>query len=425
MPTVSKMNEKLQKLQHPNSLVAEVNNQYLNLQPFTELAQLIMDAPVCEIHISDNHYQDTIARKVDKAVYKDIINYNTIRQNGEIHEIEDLTDNKFYKDHSYVKNPPHFQYYCSTKITTKSGRDIGSIYVLDTKSKCVSNEQKEQFRYLAQLVVNAIEYENRYRSLASKLEVLNDCFHKLNHDLRSPISGIVGISDLLIEEKDFTEFPAQELTMIKESAETILDIIDEVLVDTKTGDNGHKKQEGSSIEIIIEQLKHLYHPPAKAKGLSLEFVNQIDTRITVSHSFALMLLQIIGNLLSNAVKFTPENGTLEVTITENTEKNENRLDITVKDTGKSMSDDQVAAFNNGNEVTRSAGTNGEQSFGKGLTYVKQMVARAGGTISVKAGKSNGTQFSISLPVPVNNANAIKPMSSFLEDIPIPKSNGVK
>ncbi|NGP75660.1 HAMP domain-containing histidine kinase [Balneolaceae bacterium YR4-1] len=418
------MDEELQ-IQDPASLAAEVNRQYLNLQPYIELAQHIMDAPVCEIHIRDAHYQDVVAPNVDEAVYKDLISYNAIRKNGKISEIGDLTNNKLYKDHSYVKTPPGFQYYCSAKLTTINGRDIGVIYVLDTKTKHVSNKQKEQFRYLAQLVMNAIEYENKYRGLASNLEALNDCFHKLNHDLRSPISGILGISDLLTEEKDNTEFPTQELTMIKESAETILDIIDEVLVDTKTGSNGHKKQEESSVEVIIEQLKHLYHPPAKAKGLSLKFVNHIDADLNVSHAFTLELLQIIGNLLSNAIKFTPENGAIETTITRETDKNKDILDITVTDNGKGMSADQIAAFNNGIEVTRSAGTNGEQSFGRGLTDINQMVTRTGGSISVKAGKNNnGTQFSISLPLPVDNLGKLLSSIS-LKEKTNPIRNGIK
>lgn len=213
--------------------------------------------------------------------------------------------------------------------------------------------------------------------------------------------------------------------MIKESAETILNMIDEIMEGAKTGNNGHEKQEESRIEIIIEQLKHLYHPPAKSKGLSLKFVNQIDTGLNVSHSFALTLLQITGNLLSNAVKFTPQNGAIEVTITQETDKYKDILHITVMDNGQGMTADQIAALNNGNTVTRSAGTNGEQSFGRGLIYIKQMVAQTGGTISVKSGQNNGTQFTISLPVPVDNAKTYKPMSSFLENIPKPKSNGIK
>ncbi len=402
------MNEELNQLPQPISLAVEGNEQYLNLQSYAELAQHIMDAPVCEINIIDTYYQGTVAHNVDEAVYKDIICYDAIRQNGKIYEIEDLTNNKRYKDHSYVKNPPYFQYFCSAKLTNKSGRDIGSIYVLDTKEKCVSNEQKEQFRSIALLVMRAIEYENRYRGMASKLEALSDSFHKLNHDVRTPISGIVGISDLLIGEKDHIEFPAEDLRMIKESAETILDMIDEVLEDlnSDTHNSEDEKRKKNRLSSIVEQLKRLFHPPSKAKGVTLAFVNQVDTGLKVSQSFSLKLLQITSNLLSNAVKFTPQNGAIEIRITLDTDKNKKILIITVMDNGQGMTADQIAAFNNGSSVTRSAGTNGEQSFGVGLEHVKQVIAQAGGTIFVKAGQNNGTQFFVSLPIPVDNFSTL-------------------
>ncbi len=425
------MNKELNQLPQPISLANEGNKQYLNLQPYVELAQHIMDASVCEIHIRDAHYQGTVAHNIGEAVYKDIISYNAIRQNGTIYEIEDLTNDKLYKDHSYVKSPPSFQYYCSARLTTKDGRDIGSIYVLDTKSKSVSTEQKDQLRYLAQLVVNAIECENRYRGVASKLESLSDSLHKLNHDVRTPITGILGISDLLIEEEEHVEFPDQELTMIKESAETILNMIDEVLedldIDTHNGEEGEKRK-NNPFGNIVEQLKRLFHPPSKAKGVSLTFVNRVDKGLTVSQSFSLKLLQITSNLLSNAIKFTPQNGAIEITMTQETGENENILNITVVDSGQGMTADQIAAFNNGTAVTRSAGTNGEQSFGVGLEHVKQVVAQAEGTISVQAGRNSGTQFFVSLPIPVDNFNDNfnKVLSSFFAgDYSTPSSNGVK
>lgn len=413
------------KPKSPATFTTEVNKQYLNLHPYAELAKYIMDSPTCEIHITDSYYHGSVAGNGDDILCNDRLYNDTINQNG-TYEIKDLSKNTRYKDHSYVTESPHFRYYCGAKLTTTSGKDIGSICVLDTKSKGVSSEQKSQLQQLANLVVNTIEQKNRFRDINSKLESLSDCFHKLNHDVRIPISGIAGLADLLIVEKDHIEFPAKELAMIQESAESIINVIDEVLEDAKTGNNGHEKGKDSRIGIIVDQLKHLYNPPAKAKELSLTFNTQVDPNLTVSHSFALKLLQIIGNLLSNAVKFTPENGALEVTINKKSDKNEPILNISVKDTGKSMSSDQIAAINNGsNTVTRSIGTNGEQSFGKGLTYVKQLVAKTEGTISVKAGQNNGTQFSISLPLPVDNANTNKPVSSLLKDIPKQTSNGVR
>ncbi|MFH5884837.1 ATP-binding protein [Halalkalibaculum sp. DA3122] len=406
------------------SRAIEGNKQYLNLQPYVTLAQHIMDAPVCEIHIMDAHYQRTVAHNIDKAVYKDIINYNAIRQNGTVYEVEDLANNRRYKDHAYVKNPPFFQYFCSANLTAKNGRDIGCIYVLDTKPKSVSTNQKKQLRHLARLAVNLIEYENRYREMVSKLEVLSDSLHKLNHDVRTPISGIMGISDLLIEKKDYIEFPARELTMIKESAETILNIIDGVLEASIIDDYVQEEQGKKRFGIIVEQLQHLFDPPSKAKGISLAFDSHVNTGLKVSQSFALKLLQITSNLLSNAIKFTPQNGAIDVTITRDSDNNNNILHITVVDNGQGMTADQIAAFNNGDAVARSAGTNGEQSFGVGLEHVKQAVAQAGGTISVQAGENNGTQFFVSLPIPVDNFGKLLSSLSLHKETK-PSGNGVK
>lgn len=114
------------------------------------------------------------------------------------------------------------------------------MYVLDTKSKSVSSEQKEQFRQLALLVMNTIEFESQFRDLKTKFTTLHESIHKINHDVRPPISGIVGVSDLLLEEKDHTEFPTQQITMIKEAAESIINIVDEVLEDLNTDNYEHR-----------------------------------------------------------------------------------------------------------------------------------------------------------------------------------------
>lgn len=386
----------------PSALASEVNKQYLNLHPYAELGQHIMDSAICEINIIDTYYQNTVAHNVDEAVYKDMICYNEIMQNGSIYEIEDLTINKRFKDHSYVKSPPYFQYYCSAKLKNKSGRTVGSIYVLDTKSKSVSSEQKEQLRQLALLVMDTIEYESKYRDLKAKLGVLGDDIHKINHDVRTPINGIVGISDLLLEEKNHADFPSHEITMIREAAETILDIIDGVLTGLDIGNYEFEEQNKKRFSHIVKQLKQLFRPPSKAKRLSLTFVNKIDTGLKVSHFFALKLLQIISNLLSNAIKFTSQNGTIEVTLSQGTAKNSDTLNITVIDSGEGMTAEQITAFNNSTPVARSADTNSEQSFGRGLAYVKQMVAQTGGTISIETAADTGTKFFCSLPIPVDN-----------------------
>ncbi|WP_138431886.1 sensor histidine kinase [Fodinibius saliphilus] len=384
----------------PSPLTLDPNKQYLDLQTYTELGQQIMDAPVCEINIIDTYYQDTVAHNVDEAVYKDLICYDTIRQNGRIYEIEDLAKNKHYKDQSYVKSSPYFQYHCSAKLTNKTGRTIGSMYVLDTKSKSVSKDQKEQFQQLALLVMNTIELESQFRDLKTKFTTLHESIHKINHDVRTPISGIVGVSDLLLEKKDHTEFPTQQITMIKEAAETIINIIDGVLEDLNTDNYEYQEQKKTPFINSVEQLKRLFRPPSKAKEVSLTFVNKVDASLDLPRPLSLKLLQITSNLLSNAVKFTPPNGAIKVTMTHETDKN--MLCISVSDNGQGMTADQLMDFNKGTPVARAADNDRKESVGQGLRFIKEVVAQTGGTISVKTGQNNGTQFLVTLPIPVDN-----------------------
>ncbi|NGP87556.1 sensor histidine kinase [Fodinibius halophilus] len=415
------MNKELNQLPHPSSLVIEVGKQYLSLHPCIALAKHAMDSAACKINIIDSYYQHAVACTVDETAYKDNLCFDTIRQNG-IYEVENLSNNSRYKDHSYVKDPPHFEYYCGTKLTTSDGADIGSICVLDPDEKRATDEQKEQLRQLALLVMNTIESEYRYNNAINKLDSWDDSFHKLNHDVRTPITGIVGLADLLNQEKESFKEPIQELTLIKESAETILEIIDDVLENLNTNSNGQEEREKNCFTNIIKQLQRLYIPPAKVKGLTFTFTNKVDTSLKISHSFSIKLMRATSNLVSNAIKFTPENGTVAVTITQETDMNNSNLNITVTDSGCNMTTEQVDAFNNDRPVPRSAGTNGERSFGVGLKYVKQMTTQAGGTTSVTVDREKGTQFSISLPVPVDETD--KTISTFPKTIITPVKNGM-
>ncbi len=416
------MSNKVDQLQPPSSPVVEVSLQYPALSPCVELAKQIMDSPVCEINIIDYYYQHIERSDADESSRRDPLYYDTIRKNG-IYEIEDLKTKTQYEDHLYVTDPFHYRYYCGVKLTTSKGVDVGSICVLDTRTKRASNMQKKQFGHLALVVMNIIEYERRNRSIASKMEAYKESFHKINHDLRTPISGIVSVADLLVEKEHQDGFPDQELKMIKESAETIINLVDNVLEDLDTDNKDNEKPKQNYLGDIVEQLKRLYHPPAKVKGLSLTFDNRVDSGIKLSNSFSIKLLQAISNLVSNAVKFTPENGSIEVTMSREEKNNKNTLQITVSDSGNNMSAEQVRAFNNGKSVARSSGTNGEQSFGVGLKFVKQLVDKAGGTIFVENSENTGTQFSILLPVSEEQTGESRP--SFRAAPPKTMSNGTE
>lgn len=167
------MNEEINEAQPRSSLVIDVSEQYSSLSSCVELAKHIMNSAVCEINLFDSYYQTSEVRDVDKNKTPRIesICYDTIRE--ELYEVEDLTEHPGCKDHSCVKHEPYFRYYCGAKLTMTNGTEVGSICVLDTRSKRASNNQKKQLRQLAHLVMHIIEYESENRGISTNLKALS------------------------------------------------------------------------------------------------------------------------------------------------------------------------------------------------------------------------------------------------------------
>lgn len=243
-------------------------------------------------------------------------------------------------------------------------------------------------------------FENNgdHKSNSTYSDTLRDRLKKLNHDVRNPINGIVGMADLLIEEKDYVEVRTNDIVLIKESAETIIGLIDEVLDDIEASREKTLNQDQIPVVIILKKIKRLYNPLVQEKDLSFSFNNQIDAGIFVPHHLSIKLQQIIGNLVSNAIKFTSEKGKIKVITTRIIIENQNLLKIKVEDNGIGMNSDQISAFNNGQPIARSVGTNGEPSFGIGLQHVRKLAHEEGGSVTVTSMLSIGTQFTVLIPL---------------------------
>lgn len=274
-------------------------------------------------------------------------------------------------------------------------------------------EQNKLIQDNARLIVEKQELENRYILVSSKINYLKNSLKNLNHDVRSPIGAITGMVDLLIrDDKDKIEVHSQDLRMIQESAKSLLDLINSTLEEQDIHESMNIDRILSS---VISEINRLYLPMAHNKGISLSMDSQIDTEIHLPSHFFINLIQIIGNLIGNAIKFTPTKGSVRVVFTLDRDENPGMLNMTVTDTGKSMSAGQVSAFNLGKPVRRSKGTNGEQSYGLGLQHVIQMVSEDDGHILVKSGIGSGSKFSLSFPLSENSLTLKNVAHSYVEN----------
>lgn len=102
---------------------------------------------------------------------------------------------------------------------------------------------------------------------------------------------------------------------------------------------------------------------------------------------------VIRNLVSNAMKFTPNGGTVTVTVAAEN----GRCMFSVQDTGRGIPNEQIAKLLDPDTTMTTPGTNNEKGTGLGLVICTEMISMLNGTIDIQSELDQGTVFTVSLP----------------------------
>jgi signal transduction histidine kinase len=365
------------------------------LKLFVELAKNVTESQTSQINVIDGYCQWTIAGPDKLLLKEESICYDTIRRDG-MYEVTNLENHEKYKDRSWVQEKRWLKHYCGTQLVSSEEQNIGSICVFDTEPKTLTDAQKLGLEQLSNMVVEKLEADKKLVEANSRVLELKDKFHKFNHDIRSPINGILGMAEMLNQDLQKEDVSTKNLQLITDCAETVIEEVDKVLEHIDKWDDQESHNTESNLHNVFKRVERLYQPHAQAKEITLDVEIGDHQAISEVHEQAQKIAQIAGNLVANSIKFTSRGGCVAVELQVVENELPNRLILTVEDSGEGMTADQVAAFNKGEEVSGTAGTEGEPSFGIGLKHVKELVAEVGGTIQVSAKKGEGTRFSMSL-----------------------------
>ena len=399
-PTPSNEFERLIEL---SELDLDYTNLEENLEDLTQLAARIVGTQVSLVNLIDSYTQWSVAdygMEIQQMPREDSVCQYTILEDDSL-EIKDLSKDERFEGKNYVKDEPGLRYYYGVPLKTTGGAQIGALCVLDTEPKDIAPEDKELLKMIARQVVRRLEALKKIKDLEEKVDSLNEKKRKISHDLRNPISGIVGLADIMEDEiKNERVNEVLELVeMIKKGGNSLLELVEEIMdqEDAEQEEQEPAKNE-FSCQSFADKLKEMYQPQAKSKGVHLN-INAKDSADDVFFPKS-KLLQIVGNLITNSIKFTDEDGTVNVQITVNEtdeETNDNKLVITVEDTGVGMKEEKVQEILEG-QATSEGGTKGEKGYGFGLSLVKHLVDKAQGKMQIESELGEGTRFEIILPV---------------------------
>ena len=263
--------------------------------------------------------------------------------------------------------------------------------------------RKKQEEELAQVNVQlqrAVEDANR--AMAAKSEFLS----RMSHDIRTPINAILGMLD--IAEKYHEDYARLDdcTHKIRSAANHLLSLVNDVL-DMNRLENGQAKlvEAPADLNELVHDCVIMTQTQAERDGLTMT----VD-HITVEHNrvrcYALQLRQILINLLSNAVKYNRPGGNITLRADELYCNGKTvTVQYTVRDTGIGMSEEfQQHIFEPFTQENPGARTKYTGS-GLGLSIVRELVERMGGTIQLESLLGEGSLFIVTLSFALDTAPA--------------------
>ncbi|HNV52599.1 MAG TPA: tetratricopeptide repeat-containing sensor histidine kinase, partial [Tenuifilaceae bacterium] len=249
---------------------------------------------------------------------------------------------------------------------------------------------EEKIEEIKQINEKLIESETH---LKQTVQTKDKLFSIIAHDLRSPFTALVGLSEVLSEKSN--ELSSEEIAElskhIHQSATGVLALTDNLLSwsRSQTGKLTINPQT-FSLKEIVDNIVTVASIPAQEKKIAIN--TKIGNDLNIYADFD-TISTAIRNLISNAIKFTPTGGSISVS----GKKVLNYIEIKVADTGIGIEPENLAKLFRVDGLT-TKGTNQESGTGLGLILCKEFVEKNNGNISVESIIGLGTTFTITIPV---------------------------
>ena len=219
----------------------------------------------------------------------------------------------------------------------------------------------------------------------------SDFIHTISHDLRSPLTTIVGYIDLLDRVGTLNDQQKDFVGHVQTSARHISELVDDLLVLDRIETGFDTRKDDVVMATILRFTLDNLAQQIQDKQLDLQ-VN-IATELPILHGNALRLRQVMDNLLVNAIKYTPEKGKIRVSLQHESDQ----IIFDVADTGIGIpANDQAHIFE---KFYRAKNAPADiPGTGLGLSIVKSIVENHHGRIWVESVHGHGSKFVVMLPV---------------------------
>ena len=272
--------------------------------------------------------------------------------------------------------------------------------VLRLPSSCAESLTDAQIRLLHSLIENASLALDRLHSLEAQAKSRDEAVQEryrgnllraISHDLRTPLSGIMGTSEMLMgmtEKEDPRYGMARD---IYEDADWLHSLVENILNLTKFQDGHlalHKELEAA--EEVIGAALSIMEKRAPHREISVT----VPEQLVLIPMDARLITQVLVNLLDNAARHTPDNKEILV----NLQVQENQAVFSVADRGSGIPEDALQKIFQMFYTTARNETSGKRGIGLGLSICQSIIEAHGGKIIAKNRSGGGAEFIFTLPM---------------------------
>ena len=374
----------------------------------TALISDISDAPISLITLLDhdrNYLKSHYGVPFSESPRNISFCGHAINSEDEIMIVEDARLDKRFCDNPLVSEFRAI-FYAGVPLQTPDGYKLGTLCIYDHKPRKLGEKtisillkMARQIEQLLDLRIKNSLLLSTKNQLENHNEELSEFARAISHDIKSPLTSLLYLTDALIEDSEADDGSelSNSLNRIKKSATSLAEYADELLEYYLSGDANRDHTEQASISEIFHEVQLL-------SGSSAQTTMRFSTECESATINKASISQILLNLASNAKKYSDKEKT-EIHI--HCAQEGNNLCFSVTDNGMGIPlnklDDIFELFQTTSNVDR----DGHTGTGIGLNTVKRVVDSLGGNIWVTSTIGEGSRFTFTLPVATKQCELIK------------------